>query len=44
MQIKDGNKPPENKQGITLVLFNTITELAASNAKNKQYTTFYIFF
>lgn len=29
MQMKDGNKPPENEQGVTLVLFNTITELVA---------------
>lgn len=41
MQIKDGNKPPENEQGVKLDLLNTITELVACAAcdnkkKNKQ--------
>lgn len=42
MQMKDGNRPPENEQGVTLVLFNTITELVACavcySKKNKKKT------
>lgn len=32
MQIKDGNKPPENEQGVKLDLLNTITESVACAA------------
>lgn len=39
MQMKDGNKPPENEQGVTLVLFNTTTELVACTVCYSKKTT-----